>query len=91
MVDDGPGGRRGSGEDERRQHRESARDAVRHSLSVKLPQDMPFYPGTWLVGYAILALCWIYVDVWVAIGAFFGFMALEAVLVEGWAAARSRG
>jgi hypothetical protein len=52
---------------------------------------MPFYPGTWLVGYAILALCWIYVDVWVAIGAFFGFMALEAVLVEGWAAARSRG
>jgi hypothetical protein len=58
---------------------------------VKLPQDLPFYPGSWLVGFALLALCWIYVDVWVAIGAFFAFMTLQAVAVEVWAAARSRG
>jgi len=58
---------------------------------VKLPQDLPFYPGTWIVGFAILALGWIYVDVWVAIGAFFGFMLLQAVVAEVWAAARSRG
>jgi apolipoprotein N-acyltransferase len=57
---------------------------------VKLPRDLPFYPGTWLLGFAILALCWIYVDVWVAIGAFFGVMALQAVVVEIWSAARSR-
>ena len=56
---------------------------------MKLPLDMPFYPGSWLVGFAILALGWIYVDVWVAIGAFFGFMLLQAVVVEVWAALRS--
>jgi hypothetical protein len=56
---------------------------------MKLPLDMPFYPGSWLVGFAILALGWIYVDVWVAIGAFFGFMLLQAVVVELWAALRS--
>jgi hypothetical protein len=56
---------------------------------MKLPQDLPFYPGSWIVGFAILALGWIYVDVWVAIGAFFGFMVLQAVVVEVWAALRS--
>jgi hypothetical protein len=55
---------------------------------VKPPQDLPFYPGSWIVGFAILALGWIYVDVWVAIGAFFGFMLLQAVVVEVWAALR---
>ena len=58
---------------------------------MKLPQDLPFYPATWIVGFAILALCWIYVDVWVAIGAFFGFMALQAAVAEVWAALRTRG
>ena len=57
---------------------------------MKLPLDLPFYPGTWIVGFAILALGWIYVDVWIAIGAFFAFMALQAVVAELWAAARSR-
>jgi hypothetical protein len=57
---------------------------------VKLPRDLPFYPGTWILGFAILALCWIYVDVWVAIGAFFGFMALQAAVVEIWAALTTR-
>ena len=56
---------------------------------MKLPQDLPFYPGSWIVGFAILALGWIYVDVWVAIGAFFGFMVLQAVVVEVWAVLRS--
>ena len=56
---------------------------------MKLPQDLPFYPGSWLLGFTILALGWIYVDVWVAIGAFFGFMLLQAVVVEVWAALRS--
>jgi hypothetical protein len=58
---------------------------------VKLPQDLPFYPGSWIAGFAILALGWIYVDVWVAIGAFFGFMLLQAVVVEIWAALRPPG
>jgi hypothetical protein len=57
---------------------------------VKLPHDLPFYPGTWLIGFAILALGWIYVDVWVALGAFFGFMALQALVAEIWAALRPR-
>ena len=57
---------------------------------MRLPRDLPFYPGTWIVGFAILALCWIYVDVWVAIGAFFGFMALQAAVAEVWAALRTR-
>ena len=56
---------------------------------MKLPQDLPFYPGSWIMGFAILALGWIYVDVWVAIGAFFGLMLLQAVVVEVWAALRS--
>lgn len=55
---------------------------------MKLPRDLPFYPGTWIIGFAILALCWIYVDVWVAIGAFLGFMALQAAVAEVWAALR---
>jgi len=57
---------------------------------VKLPQDLPFYPATWIVGFGILSLCWIYVDVWVAIGAFFGFMVLQAVVAEIWSALRTR-
>ena len=57
---------------------------------MKLPHDLPFYPGTWIVGCAIRSLCWIYVDVWVAIGAFFGFMVLQAVVAEVWSALRTR-
>ena len=58
---------------------------------MKVPRDLPFYPGTWLLGFAILALCWIYVDVWVAVGAFFGLMLLQGAAAEIWAAARNRG
>jgi hypothetical protein len=48
------------------------------------PRDPPFYPGSWLVGFLILAIGLNDYRGWVAIGAFVGFLALHAVVVEIW-------
>ena len=53
---------------------------------MKLPLDLPFYPGTWLVGFAILALAWIEWGGWPAVGLFLAFMLLRAIVTEVWAA-----
>jgi hypothetical protein len=47
-----------------------------------LPQDPPFYPGSWLIGFVILVAGMIYWSGWAAIGAFVGFLLLNAVIVE---------
>ena len=54
--------------------------------TVKLPLDMPFYPGTWLVGFAILGLAWIEWGGGPAVGLFLAFLVLQAVVAEIWAA-----
>jgi hypothetical protein len=48
------------------------------------PRDPPFYPGSWLIGFLILAIGLNEYRGWVAIGAFLGFMALHALIVEIW-------
>jgi hypothetical protein len=48
------------------------------------PRDPPFYPGSWLVAFLILAIGLNDYRGWVAIGAFLGFLALHAVVVEIW-------
>jgi hypothetical protein len=55
---------------------------------VKLPEDLPFYPGSWLIGFGILVYGWIEWGGWPAVGVFLGLMLLQAVVVELWAAAR---
>jgi predicted small integral membrane protein len=55
---------------------------------VKLPEDLPFYPGSWLIGFALLAYGWVEWGPWPAVGAFFAFMIVQAVVVEVWAALR---
>jgi hypothetical protein len=57
---------------------------------VKPPQDPPFYPGTWLLAFLLLTLLWIYVDVWIAIAAFFGLLVVQAAAVALWLSARLR-
>ena len=53
---------------------------------VKLPLDQPFYPGSWLIGFAILAPAWIEWGGWPAVGLFLAFMSLQALVTEVWAA-----
>jgi hypothetical protein len=56
--------------------------AVGTIRAMRLPQDTPFYPGSWLVGFLILLGGLEYYDGWIAVGAFIGFMLLNAVIVE---------
>jgi hypothetical protein len=54
------------------------------------PEDPPFYPGTWLVGFALLVYGWIEWGPWPAVAAFFGLLIVQALIVEVWLALRPR-
>jgi hypothetical protein len=59
-------------------------------LGVGPPEDPPFYPATWLIGFALLVYGWIEWGPWPAIAAFLGLLAAQALIVEVWLALRRR-
>jgi hypothetical protein len=59
-------------------------------LGVAPPEDPPFYPATWLIGFALLVYGWIEWGPWPAIAAFLGLLIVQGLVVEVWLALRPR-